>query len=226
MCGRFTLTVSLEELLRIVKTRYDIFDLDMSGYRPRYNIAPSQEVWAIIHDGTKYRLGKLKWGLVPPYAEDVKIGYSLINAKAETLMYKPSFKPSLEKRRCIILADGFYEWQKTDSGKLPHRFIVSDQPLIAFAGLWSSFTQKDGKKLYTCAIITTKANNVMAPIHDRMPVILDEKEQQMWLKNEHSDLKSLTSILVPYPSEKMERYQVSKIVNNPFIDTEEMINGV
>lgn len=226
MCGRFTLTIALEELLRIVKTRYDIFDLDMSQYAPRYNIAPSQEVWAIIHDGTKYRLGTLKWGLVPPYAEDVKIGYSLINAKAETLMYKPSFKQSLEKRRCIILADGFYEWKKTDNGKLPYRFVVRDESLIAFAGLWSTFTQKDGSKLHTCAIITTKANNVMAPVHERMPVILDEKEQQIWLKNGKKDIKSLTSILLPYQAEKMERYAVSKTVNNPFIDDVSMINPI
>ncbi len=223
MCGRFTLALSLEDLKTIVSARYDILSLDLSNYTPRYNIAPSQPVLSIINDGSHDRLGHLKWGLVPPFADDQKVGYALINAKAETLVYKQSFKPSLEKRRCLILADGFYEWQKTDRGKIPHRFIIKDEPLMAFAGLWSIFTTKDGQKLYTCAIVTTRANNIMAPIHDRMPVILSREQQKIWLNPRQQDLQLLTSLLRPYEEKIMARYQVKTAVNNPFVDYPELI---
>jgi putative SOS response-associated peptidase YedK len=217
MCGRFTLVVSFEDLKRYIAAQYDIFDVEESLFSPRYNIAPSQQVVTIINDGKKYRLGTLKWGLVPPFATDEKIGYALINAKAETIINKPSFRTSFEKRRCLILADGFYEWEKTDQGKLPHRFVMQNQTVFAMAGVWSAYTKSDGTKLYTCAIITTRANSIMAPYHDRMPVIIDEAEQKAWL-TPTAETAQLVALMKPYDPSKMKQYRVATAVNNPFLD--------
>ena len=214
MCGRFTLTVSLETLLKIVAERFDIFDSEENFDLPRYNIAPSQQVLAIIHDGEKYRLGTMKWGLVPPFATDEKIGFKMINAKAETIDDKPSYKQSFMHKRCLILADGFYEWDKYSNEKTPYRIIVKDQPMIAFAGIWSRYVKPNGDKLFTCSIITTEANEMMKPIHDRMPVILDEAAQRVWLKKEVSS-GELKKLLLPYDDNLMEKYVVSKEVNRP-----------
>ena len=214
MCGRFTLTVSLETLLKIVAERFDIFDSEENFDLPRYNIAPSQQVLAIIHDGEKYRLGTMKWGLVPPFATDEKIGFKMINAKAETIDEKPSYKQSFMHKRCLILADGFYEWDKYSNEKTPYRIIVKDQPMIAFAGIWSRYVKPNGDKLFTCSIITTEANQMMKPIHDRMPVILDEAAQRVWLKKEVSS-GELKKLLLPYDDNLMEKYVVSKEVNRP-----------
>ncbi len=225
MCGRFTLVVSFEDLQRYIAAQYDIFDVEASLFSPRYNIAPSQPVVTVIHDGKKYRLGTLKWGLVPPFATDEKIGYALINAKAETILNKPSFRSSFEKRRCLILADGFYEWEKTDQGKLPHRFVMQDQAVFAMAGIWSVYTKGDGTKLYTCAIITTQANNLMAPYHDRMPVIINEADQKEWLAATGNP-DALVKLMKPYDPGKMKQYRVATAVNNPFIEAPHLIDPI
>ena len=226
MCGRFTFALSIEDIKRYISQRFDIFDIDQSLLAPRYNIAPSQQVVTLIHDGNKYRLGTLKWGLVPPFAKNQKIGYSLINAKAETIASKPSFKPSFENRRCLILASGFYEWDPTGEGKLPHYFYVKDKPIITFAGIWSSYKLKNEEKLYTCAIITTTANDLMKDVHPRMPVILDGYSQQKWLVSDKSSDKELLDLLVPYDSKAMGEYRVEKTVNNPFIDNSDLIKAI
>ena len=224
MCGRFTLTLSIADLKDYIAKQYDIFDIDESLYAPRYNIAPTQPVLAIIHDGISYRIGNLKWGIIPENRSDEKSGYALINAKAETIQNKPSFRSSFEKRRCLILADGYYEWQKTDEGKIPYRFTLKDKSPFALAGIWASHTTKDGKKIYTCAIITTKGNKIMEGVHDRMPVIIPKKDQQTWLKKEIHDFKPLKELLIPFNSENMTRYPVSKSVNNPFIDQPHLVD--
>jgi len=217
------LTVSLETLLKIVAERFDIFDVDGDIDLPRYNIAPSQQVLAIIHDGDKYRLGTMKWGLVPPFATDEKIGSKMINAKAETIDEKPSFKNAFMSKRCLILADGFYEWDKYSNEKTPYRITVKGEHLMAFAGIWSRYVKPDGEKLFTCSIITTAANGMMKSIHDRMPVILDEITQKAWLQKDVASAHELKKLLIPFDENLMEKYVVSKEVNRPANDHPDII---
>lgn len=217
------MTVSLETLLKIVAERFDIFDVDGDIDLPRYNIAPSQQVLAIIHDGDKYRLGTMKWGLVPPFATDEKIGSKMINAKAETIDEKPSFKNAFMSKRCLILADGFYEWDKYSNEKTPYRITVKGEHLMAFAGIWSRYVKPDGEKLFTCSIITTAANGMMKSIHDRMPVILDEITQKAWLQKDVASAHELKKLLIPFDENLMEKYVVSKEVNRPANDHPDII---
>ena len=226
MCGRFTLIVTYEQLLEILDKHYNIQSFNMQTLLPRYNIAPTQDVISIIHDGINYRAGYLKWGLVPSFAKDEKIGYQMINAKSETIHEKPSFLPSLTHKRCVILADSFYEWKKDDHGKTPMRIQLSDEKIFPMAGLWSTFIRPDGTKLHTCTIITTEANELMEKIHDRMPVILDEKSEKEWLNPRNTNLYTLTQLLKPYDSKKMKSYKVSPLVNNASNDLEECIKPV
>lgn len=213
----------METLLAIVSERFGILEIDQDLALPRYNIAPTQMVPAIVADGDKYRLGTLKWGFIPFFAKDEISGSRFINAKAETIMEKPAFRQSFEKRRCLILADGFYEWDKFGDAKTPYRFILKDEPLMCFAGIWSKYVKPDGQKIFTCAILTTGANETMKSIHDRMPIILNEKAQQIWLQNKTAALDEMAELLKPYPYGGLEAYPVSAIVNNPRNDNAECI---
>ncbi len=223
MCGRFTITVNLEDLRVYLEDHYDIKDLKHSFQLPRFNVAPGQDVITIINDGTKNRVGTLRWGFVPSFAKDEKIGYQMINAKAETLHQKPSFLPSLTHKRCVILADSFYEWKKDSVSKTPMRILMKDENLFPMAGLWSTFTKEDGTKLHTCTIITTQANEIMKDIHERMPVILDEDSKKIWLNPRMTNLYELSSLLKPYQSKLMKTYPVSSIVNLATNDTKDCI---
>ena len=223
MCGRFTITIDLEDLREYLVDHYDITELKTEFQLPRYNIAPTQDVITIINDGNKNRVGLLKWGLVPHFAKDEKIGASMINAKSETLMEKPSFKNSFQLKRCVILADSFYEWKRKENKKTPMRIGVTDQKVFPMAGLWSTFTRPDGSKLHTTTIITTHANELMSDIHDRMPVILDDKSVQDWLNPRNQDLNQLSNLLKPYPSNHMYLYEVSPMVNNARNELKECI---
>jgi putative SOS response-associated peptidase YedK len=226
MCGRFTIGISQERMRQHLYENYDIEDFDIELALPRYNVAPGQNVLSVIHDGTKYRAGFLKWGLVPAFAKDEKMGNNMINAKSETLSEKPSFKDSFKNKRCVILGDSFYEWMHQDSSKTPMRIMLTSQGLFPMAGLWSSYTKTDGSRLYTCTIITTKANDTVSPIHDRMPVILTEETKKIWLNPEIKDLSYLSTILVPYDANKMYTYKVSPLVNNPSNECVECINSL
>lgn len=214
MCGRFSLAIETKELADYLYEEYSITDYAIDFVLPRYNIAPQQEVVAVISDGTKFRAGTLKWGLLPHFAQDEAIGSRMINARAETLSEKSAFKSLLSQKRCIILADGFYEWKKVGNERLPHRFILKNQKIFAFAGLWSHYLRSDGSKLFTCTIITTQANRIMEPIHERMPVILTKEAQKIWLNPQIKDPKLLTSILTPFSAMLMDQYPVSSLVNN------------
>src|SRR5690625_3001151 len=174
MCGRFTLFASETEILR----EYGVDSLQ--SYEPSYNIAPGQKGLAIIHDGEKKRAGNLQWGLVPSWANDEKIGYKMINARSETAHKKPSFKKLMVSKRCLIIADSFYEWKNTDSVKQPKRIQIKNRELFAFAGLWDKWKQ-DGKTLFTCTILTKDANTFMQDIHHRMPIILPKSKQEEWI---------------------------------------------
>ncbi|MEK3889590.1 SOS response-associated peptidase [Bacillus sp. FSL K6-3431] len=221
MCGRYSLFVNSEQLM-------ERFNLDLSEkfiLEERYNIAPSQDVFALVGSNTGKRAGKLKWGLVPSWAKDPKIGYKMINARAETVNEKPSFKKLLKRRRCIIIADGFYEWKKEAATKLPYRFQLKTREPFAFAGLWDRW-ESDGQLIHSCTIITTEANAVVKDIHDRMPVILTKEAEEVWLDRSLEDDAYLKGLLRPYAAEEMEKYQVSSLVNSPKNDTKEIINSL
>ncbi len=208
MCGRYTLKTPLDVLA-------EYFDLDdyPSSTLPSYNIAPTQEVAAVIEGDDERKLEVFRWGLIPSWAKDPAIGNKMINARAETVSEKPSFRSAF-KRRCLIVADGFYEWQKTDNGKQPFYFKMRDSSPFAFAGLWETW-DKEGEGIRSCSIATTDANDLMNEIHHRMPVILHPENYRVWLDQGFEEKEALMDLLKPYPSEEMEAYRVSRRVNRP-----------
>ena len=223
MCGRFSITINQEELKAHLSTNYNVANFSAVFKLPRFNIAPGQEIIAIINDGNNNRVGHLKWGFIPSFAKDEKIGFSMINAKSETIDEKISYRQSFEKRRCLILADSFYEWKRVGKDKTPMRIKKIDGNIFAMAGIWNTYTRPDGVKVHSCAIITTSANKLVGEIHDRMPVILNQVDQKVWL-NQISDTIALKALLKPYPETEMEAYEVSSIVNNAANDVVECIN--
>jgi len=213
MCGRFTLTQTDEAIARS-------FKVNVLNILPSYNIAPSQAIAAILENDSdsQRELAFLRWGLIPSWAKDVKIGYNLINARSETVLEKPSFRSAFKHRRCLILADGFYEWQHSEDGKgqkQPYYFRMKDSEIFAFAGLWEVWESKEGDIIKSCTILTTAANQLLEPIHDRMPVILQPKDYDTWLDREDTKSDRLTSLLTPYSAEEMTAYPVSTKVNSP-----------
>ncbi len=207
MCGRFTLTTNPAE----AQGAFSGFGFP-SIFAPRFNIAPSQPLLAIPNDGTRQATFFL-WGFLPTWAKESSFGRKLINARAETLAEKPSFKGAFKYRRCLILADGFYEWKASGGQKAPHYIFMKSRQPFAFAGLWSDWESADGSRLKTAAIITTEPNELMRPIHKRMPAILPPSAYQDWL--DPRPRNDLTPLLKPYPAEEMDAYPVSTLVNNP-----------
>jgi putative SOS response-associated peptidase YedK len=183
---------------------------------PRYNIPPTEDIAVVRPDpgSTGRRLDMLRWGLVPYWAKDIKIGFSLINAKAETVAEKPAFRDAFKERRCIIPADGFYEWKKLDAKtKQPYAIVMKDRGAFGFAGLWERWKDRaSGQTIQSCTIITTTPNEVCAPIHDRMPVILEPKDYARWLGEEPTEPPHFMIMLKPFPAEAMEAYPVSSRV--------------
>jgi putative SOS response-associated peptidase YedK len=221
MCGRYTLTTPGEQL----QIRFHITH-EIGEFQPRYNIGPGQLIPAIISDKGENRLGLLKWGLVPSWAKDVGTGFKTINAKSETVREKPAFKRPFERKRCMIPADGFYEWKNDGNRKQPMRIVLKNRGLFAMAGLYDTWTAPDGSKLHTCTILTTRPNKLMEPIHNRMPVILRPEDESVWLDRERFDPELLQSFFVPYPEEEMFAYPVSSIVGNVRNDLPECIEPV
>lgn len=210
MCGRYTLRTRLNLLLELYAAESQI------EWEPSFNIAPTQDVLALrgFPDARGRELVLLKWGLVPSWADDPKIGNRMINARAETIAAKPSFKTSLKRRRCVILADGFFEWRKKDKVKQPYFIHMNHDRPFAFAGLWESW-KKVNPPLESCTIITTTPNALMSTLHDRMPVILDHDAIQTWLDPNIEQPEKLLGLLRPYPEQDMEAYPVSSLVNSP-----------
>lgn len=224
MCGRVILSFDFDTLNEMLQTTYSIPAPHINPIYPRYNITPGQGLLTVIHDGSNYRAGELHWGFVPPWSKDEKIGYSLTNARSESIHEKPTFKSSFEKKRCSILVNGFYEWQRSEKQKVPYLFQVEEGSLFSIAGIWTSYVRNDGSKLHSCAVITTEANALMQPIHHRMPVILSKEGEQEWLDpHNNKSLNTLQKLLTPYPSTKMTSYQVSQMVNNAKMDSPECI---
>lgn len=215
MCERYTQTRKPEELL----SRFGLKETSVELV-PRFNIAPGQDAPVIINDG-KQTLKMMKWGLVPSWAEDPTMGNKMINARSETISEKPSFKGLLTKRRCLVLADGLYEWSSINREKFPIRFVLKTREAFAFAGLWDSWKKPDGGELETFTIITTEASNVVRLFHNRMPVILKTKDEQTWLGVK--DPGDLLALLKPSSSRMMESYPVSRLVNSPLYDTPDCI---
>jgi putative SOS response-associated peptidase YedK len=198
----------------------EVFGLDREpSLKPRYNVAPTQPVPIIrilrTNPETKQReLVSVRWGLVPSWADDPGVGNRLINARAETVASKPAFREAFKHRRCLVPADGFYEWKKEGARKQPVYVRRKDGLPFAFAGLWEEW-EREGEVIESCVIITTDANPLMAEFHDRMPVILDPKDYGLWLDPEVQDPKRLEPLLQPFPSDELEVYPVSRLVNDP-----------
>lgn len=224
MCGRYTLFAEFDEIL----DRFDIeVSIDQELYNPSYNIAPSHSVLSVINDGTRNRLGYLRWGFVPTWAKDEKIGYKMINARAETLAEKPSFREAYKHRRCLVVADSFYEWKKgADNSKTPMRITLKSEKLFAMAGIWERWKTPEGKPLFTCSIITTTSNELMKDIHDRMPVILNKEDEQTWLDPKLDDVSKISHLLKPLPADHMEAYEVSTMVNSPRNNSPQLIQKI
>lgn len=222
MCGRFTLTVDAD-------TIHDTFPwLDVpANLTPRYNIAPTQPV-AVVPNNGKNHLDAFVWGLIPTWAKDPSIGNKLINARGETLAEKPSFRSAYKRRRCLILADGFYEWVKQpgQKAKTPHYIQLESKEPFAFAGLWEIWHAPDGTEVYSTTIITTEPNDLIARLHNRMPVILPPAAYEQWLDPAEQPADKLQPLIRPYPASEMMHYPVSTLVNSPFNDVPETIQPV
>ncbi len=219
MCGRFTLTVDPAEL----QDAFTDFTFPVQ-FSPRFNIAPTQPILAIPNDA-KNTADFFVWGLIPSWAKDPSIGQRLINARAETLGEKPSFRGGFKYKRCLILADGFYEWQAQVGAKtkLPHFIHLKDRQPFAFAGLWDEWHAPDGGSLRSATIITTEPNELMMKLHNRMPVILDPANYSEWLDPAPRTPDSLAALLKPFPADRMAAHPVSTMVNAPANDRPELV---
>jgi putative SOS response-associated peptidase YedK len=224
MCGRYTIHTPRDK----IRERYGIArDLaTLEKLFERYNVAPSQPVAAvrIARDGVR-ELVPLRWGLIPHWAKDPKTGYSMINARAETVAAKPAFRDAFRRRRCLIPADGFYEWKQVGTAKQPFHIRMKEGGDFAFAGLWEHWQGED-QEIESCSIIVTDANDLLRPIHDRMPVILDPADYEAWLDPENRDTEALAGLLMPYPAERMEAVPVSRRVNSPKTDEASLLDPV
>ncbi len=215
MCGRFTLTTTPQDL----QTAFSWLSIPPDAVSPRYNIAPTQPIAVVANNGQK-SLDYFIWGLIPSWAKDPGIGNRMINARAETLAEKPAYRSAFRRRRCLILADGFYEWKAIPGKKSKQPMYIhlkSGQP-YAFGGLWEIWNSPDGSIVYSCTIITTEPNTLMAEIHNRMPLILPEDSYEQWLSTGDFQANELAPLLQPFPADQMTAYPVSPLVNNPAND--------
>jgi putative SOS response-associated peptidase YedK len=222
MCGRYSLATEISTLEKHLGFRLP----PGSVLKPRYNIAPSQEAPVVMQEGPSPSLKIMRWGLVPSWAKDPAIGNQMINARAETVSQKPSFRKPFLRQRCLVLADGFYEWRKVDArAKVPMRIVLKNREPFAMAGLWDVWMKPDGNNLHSFTIITTGANEMIRPIHERMPVILDWENKARWMDPTLSPEK-LNQLLVPCESDLIDAYEVSRAVNIPQNDSPECIAPV
>jgi putative SOS response-associated peptidase YedK len=220
MCGRYSFAPDL----KVVNEHYDITVND-GDFPPNYNCAPSQ-LLPVITNENPGNISFFKWGLIPFWAKSAAIGYKMINARGETITEKSSFKNAFARRRCLVPADAFYEWKKLPDGKtkIPYRIFLPDSPVFSMAGLWETWKSPEGENVHSFSIITTPPNILMAGIHNRMPVILDQREEKIWL--EEKNQKSLLELIKPFDSDKMDAYQISTLVNSPRNNSAEIIEAV
>ena len=199
MCGRFALVSEAAAIAEKFAVRDGSYD-----FKPDWNVTPGRHIGAVIHREGRNYLAPFLWGLIPSTAKDPSIGHKLINARAETIDIKPSFRSAFSKRRCLIVADGFYEWKKDGAKKTPLYFHLKSKEPFGLAGLYETWTSPDKKEIRSCTIITTEANKLIAPIHDRMPAIVPKKQEHIWISDSMEDRAMLLSILKPYPAEEMD----------------------
>lgn len=228
MCGRFTSTTPAEDLAAY----FAVDEVAVGERAPRWNVAPTDRILAVVdRDGTRH-LEELRWGLVPFWAKDPSIGSRMINARAETIKDKPAYARPFERRRCLVPVDGFYEWQAAPDGsrkKQPFHIRRSDGEPLAVAGVWDTWRPRDGEaeeRLVSCALVTTEANAVLAPIHDRMPVVLLPSAWDAWLDPANEDLDALVGLLRPAPDELLEAVPVSGAVGNVANDGPELVEAI
>ena len=210
MCGRY----KLSRRKQVVEEYFERAS-EEEDFSPRYNIAPTQPVATIRTAGSSRILSMMRWGLVPSWASDISIGSRLINGRSETVLEKPAFRDSFRTRRCLIPADGFYEWKKSGKEKQPFHFGMKDSSLFAFAGVWDRWKSPGGQILESCSILTTSANELLDGLHDRMPVILPPRHYHTWLAAKAEEADRLAELLVPFDASFMNRYPVSSLVNKP-----------
>ena len=211
MCGRYSLIADLGDLAR----RFE-FDGDWLSFEAAYNIAPTQQALTVRENGEDREAGFMRWGLIPSWAKDPSVGIRMINARAETVAEQPAFRTALRRRRCLVLADGFYEWQRMPGSraKRPMRIVLKTGEPFAFAGLWEMWRAPAGGRIESCAIITTTANELLKPIHDRMPVMLPRESESLWLDASVDNPGLLAHMLRPYNTDAMDAYEVSTLVNS------------
>ena len=223
MCGRYSLVMDLSVLAQ----RFEFDDAGLAA-EPAYNIAPTQQALTVREGEDGREAAFMRWGLIPSWAKDSSIGARMINARAETLAEKPAFRTALRRRRCLVLADGFYEWQRVAGSKVkrPMRIVLKTGEPFAFAGLWEEWRNPEGIPIQSCTIITTSPNALLAPIHDRMPVILSRDAEPLWLDASVGDPGLLANVLRPYSADAMDAYEVSPLVNSAANDTPEVLARV
>jgi putative SOS response-associated peptidase YedK len=219
MCGRFVIAFTDG-----FHNRFQV-PMDEVEVKPRYNIAPSQMVPVVLRKSPNH-LEQMRWGLIPSWAKEEKSGLKLINARCETVREKPAFKRLVAKQRCLVPATGFYEWMKTDEGKVPYYVHRQDNRYMSFAGIYDRWRSPTGETISSFTIITTHANDMMLPLHDRMPVILKEDEEEIWLEKGEIEDHELKRLFTPIPSDDLEAYEVPRLVRNPGLETPDLIQKV
>jgi putative SOS response-associated peptidase YedK len=209
MCGRFAQRTNPKALAKAFNVA------EVPPVEARYNIAPTQEILGVLESPDGREVKFFKWGLIPSWAKDASMGAKLINARSETVMEKPSFREAFKRRRCLIPADGFYEWQRTNSKKQPFFFQMKDERPFGFAGLWDRWLDEHGKPIESCTILTTEANELLKPVHDRMPVILHPHDYDLWLDEDLRKVDLRHELLRPFEAAEMMAYPVSTSINSP-----------
>lgn len=220
MCGRFARSAPIE----MIGSQFKVKQAKLT-IAPSYNIAPSQDILAIINRGSREFI-QCRWGFIPSWAKDTAVGYKMINARAETIAAKPAFNSAFRKQRCLIVADGFYEWKKAEKRKVPFYIHLKSGKLFGFAGIYNTWVSESGEGICTCAIITTEANDLIRDVHNRMPVIIPEEKVNLWLESDRDDEQTLLTMLNPYPAEEMEMHEISFRVNSPVYDNEDVIRPI
>jgi putative SOS response-associated peptidase YedK len=218
MCGRFVITSAPEALRKLLGYK------EQPNFPPRYNIAPTQPIPVVRLDQGERHFALMRWGLIPSWVKDPKQFALLINARLEGIAEKPSFRAAMKRRRCLIPADGFYEWQKRGKTKQPYFIRARNREPFAFAGLWETWTDRDGGEIETAAIVTCAANKTLAPVHERMPVIVPPEQYDAWLDSDKIEAKPAAALLGPAPGDFLEAYEISTRVNSVKNDSAENLD--
>ena len=221
MCGRYSLTSDMQHL----QQRFS-FNWKQTGYNPRFNIAPGQQVITITNSGLGNKAQFMQWGLIPSWSKDLKSASRMINARSETLSQKPTFAKLIDSKRCLVIADRFFEWMQSGQKKIPMCIMLKSGEPFGFAGLWDTWISHNKELINTCTIITTIPNDLISPIHHRLPVIIPDYSESDWLNPVETNTDYLKELLVPYEAHYMEAYQVSTSVNSPSNDRRDILDRV